>query len=99
MTFLEIALITQLTLLTAGISSFIEDRRVRHRRREKLSLGKHLLIGSLAGFCWVFANQAIYHIVHADYASAAITLFSGVSNGFIAGFLSRSSLLLISRHK
>lgn len=99
MTLLEIALITQFTLLTAGIASFIEDRRVRHRRREKLSLTKHLLIGSLVGISWTAANHSISHIVSGDVASATLTILSGFLNGFIAGFLSRSSLALISRKK
>jgi hypothetical protein len=99
MTFLEIALITQFTLLTAGIASFIEDRRVRHRRREKLDLTKHLLIGSLVGIIWVTTNEGISHMIQQHYGTALKILMGGLCNGLIAGFLSRSSLALISRHK
>lgn len=99
MTLLEIALITQFTLLTAGICSFIEDRRVRHRRRERLSLSKHLFVGSAVGVGWMILNQSLAHLIMADYVAALLATFSGLLNGFVAGFLSRSSLALIERHK
>ena len=99
MTIFEIALITQFTLLTAGIASFIEDRRVRHRRREKLDLTKHLLIGTLVGIVWGLGNGFISFMIDADYISAIMIIISNGINGFIAGFLSRSSLAIIARHR
>lgn len=96
---LEIALITQFTLLTAGICSFVEDRRVRHRRRERLSLAKHLFVGAIVGCLWMISNHSIGFILKDDYVAAVGTIGTGLSNGLIAGFLSRSSLALISRKK